>query len=69
MRGDEVARAIKADAGLGDILLIAVTGFGQERDKVQARLAGFDHHLTKPVDENMLQRLIDSALTDAQCPG
>ena len=69
MRGDDVARAIKADAGLGNILLIALTGFGQERDRVQTRLAGFDHHLTKPVDANVLQQLIDAALADAQCPG
>jgi CheY-like chemotaxis protein len=42
--------------------VIAVTGWGQEEDKRDARLAGFDEHLTKPVDfsslETMLARLL-----------
>jgi CheY-like chemotaxis protein len=39
------------------------TGYGQERDKHHAQQAGFDHHLTKPVDENVLESLINEALS------
>jgi signal transduction histidine kinase/ActR/RegA family two-component response regulator len=63
-RGYDIAREIRADPALAGTLLIAVTGYGQERDKEQAHRAGFDHHLTKPVDENVLERLINEALPD-----
>lgn len=61
-RGYDIAREIRADPALAGSLLIAVTGYGQEQDKHQALRAGFDHHLTKPVDENALERLINQAL-------
>jgi signal transduction histidine kinase/ActR/RegA family two-component response regulator len=63
-RGYDIAREFRADSVLADTLLIAVTGYGQEEDKRQAQAAGFDHHLTKPVDEHVLEMLIDKALTD-----
>jgi CheY-like chemotaxis protein len=62
--GYDIAREIRADPVLADTLLVAVTGCCQEEDKRQAQRAGFDHHLTKPVDENVLEILIDEALTD-----
>jgi CheY-like chemotaxis protein len=40
------------------VTLIAVTGWGQDRDKAQAREAGFDHHFTKPVDPARLSELL-----------
>ena len=56
--GYEVARGIRRESW-GSNILIAVTGWGQQEDKERARAAGFDHHLTKPVDpdemENVLQ--------------
>jgi len=39
--------------------LIALTGGGQESDKHRAVLAGFDHHFTKPVDPDQLERLLE----------
>jgi len=39
----------------------AMTGYGQEQDKRNAKAAGIDHHLTKPVDEEVLASLIESA--------
>jgi len=60
--GYDIAREIRADPALAGSLLIAVTGYGQEQDRHQALQAVFDHHLTKPVDENALERLIDEAL-------
>jgi CheY-like chemotaxis protein len=40
------------------IKLIAVTGWGQEQDRRQAVAAGFDHHLTKPLDPGRLAALL-----------
>jgi len=38
--------------------IVAVTGYGQEDDRVRSREAGFDHHLTKPVDAETLQAFV-----------
>ncbi|MCH2341381.1 ATP-binding protein [Pseudomonas sp. NPDC047963] len=54
-RGDEVARAIRAHPNGASVRLIAITGWGQPSDREQALAAGFDIHMTKPVD---LRRLI-----------
>lgn len=45
----------------GSRLLVAVTGWGQDEDRRRSREAGFDHHLTKPVDPEAIAHLIDSA--------
>jgi PAS domain S-box-containing protein len=50
MDGYEVARRIRAQAGLEDVVLVAVTGYGQEEDRRRAAAAGFDAHLVKPAD-------------------
>ena len=56
--GYEVARQIRANGG-PDVLLIAVTGWAQDSDKAQSRAAGFDHHLTKPIEPDTLIGLLD----------
>ena len=56
--GKEVARAIRALPGGERPVLIAITGWGQEADRREAIAAGFDHHLTKPVDPEHVLRLI-----------
>ncbi len=48
MSGHDVARKIRALGGVQPVL-IALTGFGQESDKNEAVVSGFNHHLTKPV--------------------
>jgi signal transduction histidine kinase len=58
MSGYDVARQIRARTSGGDIFLVAVTGWGQDSDKSQALAAGFNHHLTKPVDPDQLEKLI-----------
>jgi PAS domain S-box-containing protein len=58
LSGYEVARNLRVDACCPDILLIALTGYGQDGDKERAHEAGFDHHLTKPVDPSKLEALI-----------
>jgi PAS domain S-box-containing protein len=54
MDGYEVARRLRAMADVTQPLLVAVTGWGQDKDKQAAMEAGFDGHLTKPVDVQQL---------------
>jgi len=58
MNGYDVARWLRRDAGLAGVLLVAITGYGQESDRERGREAGFDHHLVKPVDLEVLRRLL-----------
>ena len=60
MDGYEVARRIRASPENQDLMLVALTGWGQEEDRRRTQLAGFDHHLTKPVDVPTLQLLLAS---------
>jgi len=64
--GFEVARRVRAQPwGRQGMLLIALTGWGQQQDKDATAQAGFDHHLVKPVDPDdlapMLERLAGPA--------
>jgi CheY-like chemotaxis protein len=61
MDGYEAARAIRARLG-SRVMLVALTGWGQDEDKRRAREAGFDHHLTKPPEPEKLERLIASCV-------
>jgi CheY-like chemotaxis protein len=61
MNGYEVARRLRGEYGLSEALVIAVTGYGQEEDRRRALEAGFDHHLTKPVDPEHLRELVARA--------
>lgn len=65
MNGYEVAQRIRAEPWGESIVLIAVTGWGQDEDKRKAYDAGFNQHLIKPVDPNMLESLIAAATTAA----
>jgi CheY-like chemotaxis protein len=56
--GYEVARALRSESALGPVYLIAITGYGQETDRRRAREAGFDRHLTKPVDLDELRHIL-----------
>jgi signal transduction histidine kinase/ActR/RegA family two-component response regulator len=60
LNGYEVARRLRAEAWGQRMLLIAVTGWGQDSDKQRASDAGFDYHLTKPVDVAELTRVLSS---------
>jgi two-component system, OmpR family, response regulator len=60
MSGYEVATLLRQLPGMATALLVALTGYGQERDRDLSRQAGFDQHLTKPVDHQALLRLLDS---------
>ena len=58
MHGLEAGKRIRAARG-SDVTLIAITGWGQEEDRRRSQQAGFDYHLTKPVDGEAIARLID----------
>jgi signal transduction histidine kinase/DNA-binding response OmpR family regulator len=60
MDGYEVARSIRRRPGSESIVLVALTGHGQEADRRRSAEAGFNHHLTKPVDPAALFSLISS---------
>ena len=59
MNGYQVAAQIREDPSLNNTQLIAVSGYGQEEDQQRSREAGFDRHLTKPVEFDELQRLLE----------
>jgi CheY-like chemotaxis protein len=58
--GYDVARWIRSEPWGGDVLLVAMTGWGQPKDKRQAQEAGFNTHLTKPIDAEELERVLAS---------
>jgi signal transduction histidine kinase len=60
MDGYGVAQSVRATPSLAGVHLIALTGFNAPEDKERARRAGFDLHLTKPVDPAALERLLDA---------
>ncbi len=58
LNGYDAARRIRAEWWGKNIVVVALTGWGQEEDKRLAVEAGFDRHFTKPVDPADLERLI-----------
>jgi len=58
MSGFDVARALRSDERFRSTLLIACTGYGDSRDKDMTKEAGFDAHITKPVDLSQLLQLV-----------
>jgi CheY-like chemotaxis protein len=58
MDGYEVARRLRADEATRELLLVALTGWGQVEDRERAAEMGFDEHLTKPVDPAALDQVL-----------
>jgi CheY-like chemotaxis protein/two-component sensor histidine kinase len=58
LSGHDAARRIRAEPWGRDMLLIALSGWGQEDDRRKSREAGFDHHFVKPVDLEALTALL-----------
>jgi CheY-like chemotaxis protein len=61
LNGYELARQVRSMPQLRDITLIAQTGWGTDDDREQAREAGFQHHLTKPIDHQRLEKILAQA--------
>ena len=58
LNGYEAARRLRG-LSLGEpVLLIAITGWGQEEDRWRTHEAGFDQHMVKPVDPNALMKML-----------
>jgi len=66
MDGLEVAHHIRALPGGRDVLLVALTGWGQDEDRRRTTEAGFDEHLTKPVDTERLAALLANDADDGK---
>ena len=58
MDGYEVARRLRQKPGLEKVVLAALTGWGQQEDRRRTAEAGFDHHLVKPPEPKVLERLL-----------
>ena len=59
--GYEVARRIRKHYSLQSILLVALTGYGQDTDRQRSQEAGFDHHLVKPASFVEIKKLLHPA--------
>jgi signal transduction histidine kinase len=59
--GYQLARELRRRQGSRDLTLIAITGYGQTRDRERSREAGFDHHFVKPVNPETLESAIRGA--------
>lgn len=60
LNGYEAARKIRAQSWGGEIMLIALTGWGQQQDRQRTQDAGFNAHLTKPVNYNTIMELLEN---------
>jgi CheY-like chemotaxis protein len=58
LNGHEVARRLRATPALAATRLVAVTGWGTREDRARSEAAGFDGHLTKPVELEALRAII-----------
>lgn len=60
MNGYDAARRIRSENPGLAVLIIALTGWGQQADRQRSAAAGIDHHLIKPLDLAVLQEILDS---------
>lgn len=63
MNGYEVAQSLRRE-GFTKETLIAISGYGQADDRRRSKEAGFNHHLVKPVDHEVLAALLRSITPD-----
>ena len=65
MHGYEVAERLRSLPENKNVVLVALTGYGQERDRVRAMEAGFDYHFVKPVDFEKLEAVVNNPTRNA----
>ena len=58
--GFEVAKRMRQQPILQDVVLVAMTGYGKESDRQRSQEAGFDHHLVKPIKFEKVQKILAS---------
>jgi CheY-like chemotaxis protein len=61
LSGHDVARSIRARPWGKSVMLVALTGWGQDHDRRRSQEAGFDHHMVKPVEFEALRQIMVSA--------
>jgi CheY-like chemotaxis protein len=61
MSGYALAGQLRKDRAHEDMLLVAITGYGQEQDRLRSFEAGFDHHMVKPVDLDAMRAVIETS--------
>ena len=66
VNGYEVAKSIRQQPALTNVVLVAVTGYGQESDRQHSREAGFDHHLVKPTDFGKVASILSAVAETLQ---
>ncbi|MFN8390378.1 MAG: response regulator [Bdellovibrionota bacterium] len=64
MDGCEVARRLKQNPEFQNTLFVAISGYGQEKDIARSHAAGFDYHLVKPVDFDVLSEILEKTPPD-----
>ena len=60
LNGYEACELVRQQRWGKNVVLIAITGWGHESDKIRTRQAGFDHHLVKPVDPEQLMLMLSN---------
>jgi signal transduction histidine kinase/ActR/RegA family two-component response regulator len=65
LNGYEVAQRLRQHAELRGTMLVAITGYGQERDRARTGEAGFDYHLLKPADFREVQKILATVMERA----
>ncbi|MFL5328711.1 MAG: PAS domain S-box protein [Gemmataceae bacterium] len=68
MSGYEVAKQLRAEHDLEGVIITALTGYGQAEDRLRSHEAGFNHHLIKPPDPDLLAALVESPQTFSEVP-
>ena len=63
LNGYEVARTIRERPWGEEVVIVALTGWGQEEDRRRSKEAGIDHHLVKPVDPAALVKILSELRT------
>ncbi len=66
MDGYEVARRLRRIPALESVVLVALTGWGQQEDRRRSAAAGFDHHLVKPPEPQVVEQLLASLSTETK---
>jgi PAS domain S-box-containing protein len=66
MDGYDVARRLRAQPDLGDLYLVALTGYGQASDRRRARAAGFDTYLVKPAGLKAIEAVLSRTVTEQE---
>ncbi|NHZ64559.1 PAS domain-containing hybrid sensor histidine kinase/response regulator [Massilia genomosp. 1] len=66
MNGYEVARALRGMTHLAPLVLVALTGWGDDKDRARSKEAGFDHHLIKPANLEAVERLLTDLVEKRQ---